>query len=491
MSKIPTTVLVFLLGTLPPTQAGTAIAAPGDPVGVLDKARAAIEAGRFDDAEQLLRSRIAKPADPVVDEYAVLLEIIRRIKLDYALTPDQMLAKLKRSIPDVTADDVERWRKQGVLQHRVIDGAVRYFGREPSNLFRFCKKARSRRAQSKAAKKSDFSLPQHLYKLVELADKSADPELFPVKHRITYTLQVSDGHPRLRPGAKVRCWLPFPQNYRQQKDVRLISTQPADAYVAPNGHPQRTVYLEQTVDDAATPPRFSAQFEFVTFAYCPTLDPALARPYDRSSALYREFTAERSPHIAFTPELRKVADSIVGRETNPLRRASRIFHWVCENIRYCAEMEYSTIENLSGKALASRRGDCGVQGMLFITLCRAAGVPARWQSGWETKPSGWNMHDWAEFYVAPWGWLPADPSYGLQDHDDPRVREFYCGHMDAYRMIVNLDYARELDPPKTSFRSEPNDFQRGEIEIDGHNLYFGEWSWDFDLHTEPLEQLSP
>jgi hypothetical protein len=59
--------------------------------------------------------------------------------------------------------------------------------------------------------------------------------------------------------------------------------------------------------------------------------------------------------------------------------------------------------------------------------------------------------------------------------------------MDPYRLIVNLDYARELQPAKTSFRSEPNDFQRGEVEIDGHNLYFGEWDWTFDVKTEPLE----
>jgi hypothetical protein len=48
---------------------------------------------------------------------------------------------------------------------------------------------------------------------------------------------------------------------------------------------------------------------------------------------------------------------------------------------------------------------------------------------------------------------------------------------------VNLDYARPLEPPKTSFRSEPNDFQRGEIEIDGHNLYFDEWDYTFRVET--------
>jgi transglutaminase-like putative cysteine protease len=126
-----------------------------------------------------------------------------------------------------------------------------------------------------------------------------------------------------------------------------------------------------------------------------------------------------------------------------------------------------------------------VQALVFITLCRAAGIPARWQSGFETLPRRDDMHDWAEFYVAPWGWLPADPSFGLQKHDDPRVREFYFGHLDAYRMIVNTDYARPLFPPSTGLRAEPNDFQRGEVEIDGHNLYFNEWEWKSEVRTTP------
>lgn len=59
------------------------------------------------------------------------------------------------------------------------------------------------------------------------------------------------------------------------------------------------------------------------------------------------------------------------------------------------------------------------------------------------------MHDWSETYVAPWGWLPADASYGLQESVVRRIAEFYCGHQDSYRMVVNLDCGRELFPPKT------------------------------------------
>jgi CubicO group peptidase (beta-lactamase class C family) len=454
---------------------------------LVERARALTDQGKFSEAEALLRENITSVDGPVIDDYAVALETIRRIRLDYSLAPEEILTKIRGSIPDVTAEDLERWRQQGVLQHRMIDGEVRYFGREPSNLFRFCEEARSRRKADVQPAGWKFDLPEHLAQLVAEAERSDNPQIHPVKHRIRYALRVKEGHPRLRPGAKVRCWLPFPQEYRQQRDVNLISTDPPDAIVAPNGHPQRTVYFEQIIEDPSKPPKFVAEFEFVTYAYVPKLDPARVKAYDTEGAPYREFTAERPPHVVFTPDLRQIVNEIVGDEINPLLRARRIFRWIDTNVRYCSEVEYSTIPNISGKALSTRKGDCGVQGLLFITMCRAAGIPARWQSGWETLPNSWNMHDWAEFYVEPWGWLPADPSYGLKEHDDPRVREFYCGHMDAYRMIVNLDYARELYPLKISFRSEPNDFQRGEIEIDGRNLYYDEWDWSFDVRTIPLE----
>ena len=68
------------------------------------------------------------------------------------------------------------------------------------------------------------------------------------------------------------------------------------------------------------------------------------------------------------------------------------------------------------------------------------------------------------------------------------MRDFFCGHIDPYRLIVNLDYGRALEPPKTSFRSEPTDFQRGEIEIDGHNLYFDDWDGTFEAKTTPLAE---
>jgi hypothetical protein len=451
---------------------------------------ALLDKGSYAEAEKLLRSIEADAAAPGRAKAARQLELLRRTRMEFNVDAATVLRQIRQSVPDATETDVDHWRAEGVLQHRVIDGAPLYFREAAANLLRLSPQARSRRSVEPKPRKK-FDLDGHLRELVRLADGSPSAEIYPVHHRVRFQLTVNEGLPELKAGAKVRAWLPFPQEYRQQRDVKLIAADPPGAQVTENGAPHRALHFETTLADPPKAPKFSADFEFVTSAYCPSLDAERVQPYDTSSSLYREFTAQRPPHIVFTPQVKQLAHQIVGAETNPLEKARLIFRWVSQNIPWVSEMEYCVIPNLSDKGLSARCGDCGVQGMTFITLCRAAGVPARWQSGWQTKTPDWNMHDWSEFYVEPWGWLPADASYGLRDDADPRVRDFFCGHMDPYRMIVNLDYARPLQPPKTNLRSEPNDFQRGEVEIDGENLYFDQWDWTFKVETRPLAEPQP
>ncbi|MEO0531099.1 MAG: transglutaminase-like domain-containing protein [Planctomycetota bacterium] len=451
---------------------------------------ALLAGGGYADAEQALLEQIADPLAPITEPAAIQLEILRRTRLDFSLSREATLAELRESVPDATREEFDAWNASGDLQSRVIDGELRYFKKGVRNLFLINDEARRRRAAFRAPKSASpdrFNLTDHVRGLVAAADDSEAALISPIKHRVAYELSVVPDHPRVQPGAKVAVWLPYPQVYGQQGDVRLVASEPEHQTVAPNGSPHRTIYFEQVIGPDAEPPTFRVEYEFVTHASCTALDPGLAEPYDTTSEVYTRYTAERAPHIVFNSEVRSLAADIVGDETNPLEKVRCVFRWVSQNIPWIGEMEYAIIPSLSAKGLAARRGDCGVQGMTFITLCRAAGVPARWQSGWQTKPGRENMHDWSEVYIEPWGWLPADASYGQLDDPDPRVRDFFCGRMDPYRMIVNLDYARDLTPSKKSFRSEPNDFQRGEIEIDGHNLYFNEWRYRIEVETEPAE----
>ena len=441
--------------------------------------RQLIEQGRFADAERALRMNL-DAAHPAAEE---MFDIIGRIRAAYSLDAEGLLARLRDSIPDVAPADLERWRLAGHVDYRMIDGRLSYFAREPANIFRFCDEAKQRRNVS-PIEPPKWKLEDHLARVIAASQRESKPLVVPVRHRVRYALTIKPDAPYSKAGAVVRVWLPFPQEHERQRDVTLLSIETPPRVLAPTfthlgGTAQRTAYFEQRVTDPSKPLEFAETFAFTSSAYYPALDDAQARslPSDWSGGNLDE----RPPHILFKPRLRKTVAEVVGNETNPLAKARRIFHFIALNVSYCAEEEYSTIPSLSDKALTRRRGDCGVQSMLFITMCRCAGIPARWQSGWQTKRDGPDMHDWAEFYVAPWGWLPADPSYGLRQSADPRIREFYFGHQDSCRMIVNVDYGCPLLPPKRSLRSEPLDFQRGEVEIDGHNLYFPYWDYDIDV----------
>ncbi len=464
----------------------------GDPLMV--RVAGLLAEGRLGEAESVLDRAGGDGAGSRQALVQETREIIRRIRWEYSLTSQEMLEKLRRWIPDVSAADLEGWRQAGELQYRTLDGEIRFFRREPSNLWRFCPEARRRRdhaaggTATSAPADGDAALDAHVAEALGAARASGKAEVLPVRHVVKYALTVRPDRPGARPDSVVRCWLPFPQVYGRQRQVRLLSADPSPELIAPSGTEpggavHRTVFFERRVGNPGAPMRFAVEFEFLTCAYCPELDEERARVSSDSEV--RCYLAERRPHLAFTPEIMTAVAEAVGGETHPLRKVRRIFEYIDSRIRYCAEEEYSIIPSLAAHALSRRRGDCGVQAALFISMCRAAGIPARWQSGFFTQPGHWNMHDWAEFHLEPWGWLPADASFGRRKSGDPAVRDFYLGHMDAYRMIVNLDYGAPLHPPKTSPRSEPADFQRGEVEIDGRNLYFDEWDWDLELNHQP------
>ena len=456
------------------------------------ESRRLLELGKFKEAEILLAASPSVPVSPVRQE---MLELICRTRYEYSLDAAHLLQKIQKSIPDATAEEVEWWAKSSGARFRMIDGEKLYFRREPRNIFLFCKEAEARaiRAGHPPTPESKTRNQDHLKAIVNEAERTGKTEVQPVRFRFTQTITLHTNLAKVKAGSIVRAWLPFPQEYRQQKDVKLISAKPEPKLIAPGGvdgktitgGAQRSVYLEQRVADPAKPIEFKEVFEYTFYAYYPQIDEAKVQPLpaDWNGACL----GERLPHIVFTPAIREQVAKIVGTETNAFAKARKIFHWVSDNVPWCAEDEYCLIPSFAIKGFTARQGDCGVQNTVFITMCRTAGIPARWQSGFETKPfDDWGMHDWAEIYLAPWGWLPADASYGVQESKDPRIADFFLGHQDSYRLIVNLDWGRELFPPKKSFRSEPADFQRGEVEVDGQNLYFDQWDAKSEVERMPL-----
>lgn len=409
-------------------------------------------------------------------------DLHQRLLVDFCLTEAQVKEYIQKYIPGVTDEQMRKWEDSRVLECMVIDGKKRYFRNAGPNLFRLdtvCSDIKLKKEGARLSA-SDEVNKRHLPEIITAVRKEGKTIVQPKRMRVTYTLTVDTN--AVPSGEVIRCWLPFPRtDQARQRDVELISVSEPEYTLAPSNAGHSTLYMEKKAI-LNEPTVFSETFEYTSCAEWHNLKPEDVNPFDTTSALYKEYTAERDAHIRFTPRIRELTARLIAGESNPLLKAQRIFRWVNDYFPWASAREYSTIENIPEYVLDNRHGDCGQVSLLFITLCRCSGIPARFQSGFMMHPNAWNLHDWAEVYFEGVGWVPVDQSFGIPTFiQDAEQQLFFLGGIDSWRMIVNTDYSMPLIPAKKYPRSETVDFQRGEVEWEGGNLYFPQWNYHMDI----------
>jgi hypothetical protein len=452
-----------------------------------------IARGEFSKAQAIIEDRLQSDSglsDQKQRELQFEIERMARIRKDFTQIEEDVVEYIRGIIPDVSDEQIASWESTKALEHMYIDGEKRYFNWAGRNLFRIDKDAKAvwdakyPAQQLTSGSGAKLELDIHNRRVIDKASESGKRYVEPVHLRIRQSITAPEGE--VPAGETLRCWIPFPREIKgRQQSIELISTEPSDYLLADNeSYLQRTVYLEKVVE-AATPTRFEVEYEYTSYgSYVPIVADRVIPP--ESTPELAPFIAEVAPHIVFTPELRELNKQIIGEETNPYLVARRLFEWVDNNIPWASAREYSTIRNISRYAHENMHGDCGIQTLLLITLCRLNGIPARWQSGWEFQPPDDSMHDWGMIYFEPYGWVPMDVTYGLRKSDEGDLKWFYLHGMDSYRLIFNDAYSRPLYPAKIHPRSETVDSQRGEVEWRGGNLYFDQWKWGFEW--EVLDQ---
>jgi len=480
---LPIALALFCLA--PTSPAATSPESPAQEVTAL------IDAGHFKAAGSDIDKALAQPGLAPDARQALLFqrERMRRILLDFTLDADAAKARVRKQIPDLTDAEFARWDQQGLIEHQVIDGKTLYFKRAPNNLFLLSKEAAARRTTPSSSSDSPMeSINDHHRAARREALATHRSSVTPNHVRVTETVTVNaDAVPA---GETIRAWLPFPRELPgQQEGVHLVDSLPAGAQVAPESALQRTAYMEEKAQ-AGKPTTFAVTYELTIYAQYHDIDASkIVSP--KMTPELAPYVAERAPHIVFTDDMRAFSRKVVGNETNPYRIAQKLFAAV-DQIPWAGAREYSTISNLSDYTLHAGHGDCGEQTMLLITLLRMNGIPARWQSGWIFSDGKYdNIHDWGQLYLAPYGWVPMDVTFG-QLHpaagDEPALQWFYLGGLDAYRIAFNSDFSQPFVPPKQFFRSETVDSQRGELEWRGGNLYYNQWDYDFTWQHLPAPE---
>ncbi|MDR2950556.1 MAG: transglutaminase domain-containing protein [Prevotella sp.] len=443
-----------------------------------------IQNGNFETSKKLIDLYIAQNDLSLKEIYDLNArkDILDRIAVDFSKSKSAVTEFIKKYYPDVNDKMLSDWEAEKSLESMVINGEKKYLGRAAPNLFRINKDAIKRKLEVDGDQKDEVQkvLETHLLSVVNELKKNGKVQTSPVKMKVKYIITLK---PNVVPaGEMVRCWLPYPrEDNRRQTDVKLLSVNDNNYIISPADYAQRTLYM-QKVAEKDKPLTFSFEFSYASAAEWFNIKPEDIKPYNINTDLYKEYTSERDTHIIFTDRIKELSQKIIGNESNPYLKVKKIFDYIADNYPWAGAREYSTIPNISEYVIENGHGDCGQVALLFITLARYNGIPAKWQSGFMMHPDALNLHDWAEVYFEGIGWVPVDQSFGrrkLNMGDD--IKYFYANGIDAYRWIVNDDYSRPLFPEKIYTRSETVDFQRGELEWRGGNIYFDQWNWDFDV----------
>lgn len=425
--------------------------------------------GDFTGAIRLIDLRLADPNTPKELRWCLTAqrEMILRLPSDYPFSREEALKQIREQIPDFTEEEFDQRVDTGKIGWIYVNGSMHVFDRFLETMYKadpaFAKRAGVLTHGAESAQKGS---PEDL-RLTHMMQTMKEKGSMTNRIRIRASVQVTDA--AFTPDLFVRVHLPLPAACEQQHDIRIEKIVPEHGQIAPEDALQRTICWEETMHENH---EFMVEYSYLHTATYHDTDSMTADPVQPDFC-----TEEEAPHIVFTPYLRALVSQLSEGTKDPLEKARRFYDFITLNCKYTFMPAYFSLEHIAENCARSFTGDCGVFALLFLTMCRCAGIPAQWQSGFAAEPDFIGGHDWVRFYIAPYGWLYADTSYGtaaVRAENEER-RRFYFGNLDPYRMVANNAFQRPFTIEKQQWRADPYDNQVGEIETDSRGLRFEEY----------------
>ena len=271
---------------------------------------------------------------------------------DYSLTPADALAILRRRYPDLPDDAMETVLSSGFVDWRLVGGTLHLQDDAPANI-----------RKTMGGWLEQFRTP--VASIGERAWSAENVSLLREKGERSFRFRVCEelsvDEEFIRPGEMLTVHLPYPAETENQREITLLGAS-HEGIISDASH--RTICFTAPSEIGQT---FRVEFSYVSTSRYTALDPDRVTT-DVSGAEID--LIEQYPHIRFTPYLRALAAELGGDEPNPLLRARRFYDYITQNVRYSYMRDYRIIDQLAEFPALNLRGDCGLQAILFITLCR-------------------------------------------------------------------------------------------------------------------------
>ena len=197
----------------------------------------------------------------------------------------------------------------------------------------------------------------------------------------------------------------------------------------------------------------------------------VGRLMDIPGKIKEKYLADDTKYLLTDPIIQNAVKKAVGAERNPYWIARKIFSYVIDNMEY----ERSGGWNVAPAVLARGNGSCSEYSFVYIAMCRAAGLPARYVGSVAIRgdDASWDdvFHRWVEVYLPHYGWIPIDPSGG--DSKWPADQANALGYLNNRYLITTISGGGS-EYLGWSYNSNENWTSKGRCKIVVENI--GEWA---------------
>ena len=201
------------------------------------------------------------------------------------------------------------------------------------------------------------------------------------------------------------------------------------------------------------------------------MDPdAVGRLEDIPADIVKTYTQDSSKLVMTDPVIQKAVREALGNERNPYWMARKINRYIQDKMHY----ELAGGWNVAPTVLARGSGSCSEYTFVMLSMCHAAGLPARYAGSVVIRGDDASrddvFHRWVEVYFPNYGWVPVDPSGG--DSPVPAEQAAYFGGLDS-RFLITTHGAGDSRTLGWDYNSNASWTAKGRVRL--AQLKVGDW----------------
>ncbi|MDZ7315317.1 MAG: SMP-30/gluconolactonase/LRE family protein [candidate division KSB1 bacterium] len=229
-------------------------------------------------------------------------------------------------------------------------------------------------------------------------------------------------------------YLALPKNRPTQEIIAVDFIRPPDAELTDRWEQQVVCFKKASLkpgERLVSSMRVKAKIYEVNYFLFPEKIGSLA---EIPPEIRRRYLVDEDKYRLSDPVIQTAVKEAVKRPDNAYWIARDIYDYLRER------MVYKRIGgwDVAPTVLQRGSGSCSEYAFVYIAMCRASGLPARYVGSVVTRGEeasfDYIYHRWVEVYLPNVGWVPVDPSGG--DQDSPRTQARFFGHLENRFLIT-------------------------------------------------------